>query len=183
MIMHNDQECLDGDSGCGAILSGTVLTNIRIVKTQGWEQPKSGWDDFDELSILSKGWAKEDRLREGRVLQNADGTHRDGKRKRGAPGWWWPATTRSPGGTTSSTSRSRPSWPTRSRKKYYSDCSNPSKDTEIKHCELWSSLSLVANKDNQDQGGPLHGGVLGHGAEQYEQQAGAELCQAQFQLG
>ena len=97
-------------------------------------------------------------------MQNADGTLRDGKRKRGASGWWWPATTRSPGGTTSSTSRNRPSWPTRSRKNYYSDCSNPIIDTDIKHCELWASLSLVANKENQGQGGPLHSGVHGQDA-------------------
>ena len=81
MIIHNDQECLDKYSADVAILSGTNLTNIRIVKTQSWEQPKKGWDNFDELSILFKGWAKEDRLREGRILQKADGHNRDGKRK------------------------------------------------------------------------------------------------------
>ena len=40
MVLHEDQEWLEEDSGCGALLSGTILTNIRVVKTQGWEQPK-----------------------------------------------------------------------------------------------------------------------------------------------
>jgi hypothetical protein len=31
--------------------------------------------------------------------------------------------------------------------------------TDIKHRELWASLSLVANIGNEDQGEPLHGGV------------------------
>ena len=97
MIINNDQECLDKcRTDVAIILSGTNITNIRIVQTQSWEQPKSGWDKFDELSILSKGWAETDRLREGRVLQRAEGISRNGKRKRGAPGWWWPATRRSP---------------------------------------------------------------------------------------
>ena len=81
---------------------------------------------------------------------------------------------RSPGGTTSSTSRNRPSWPTRSRKKYCSYGSSPSKDTEIQHCELWSLLSLVANKENQEQGGPLHGGVHGHDAETLHVRGGGD---------
>jgi hypothetical protein len=50
-IIDNDQECLNNYSADVAILSGTVLTNLRIVKTQSWKQPKSGWDNFDELSI------------------------------------------------------------------------------------------------------------------------------------
>ena len=36
-------------------------------------------------------------------------------------------------------------------------------DTEHKHYELWASLSLVAKKDDQQMGGPLHG-VLRDGA-------------------
>ena len=164
MIIQNDQECLDKCSTDVAILSGTNLTNIRIVQTQSWEQPRSGWDEFDELSILSKGWAETDRLREGRVLQRAEGGSRNGKRKRGAAGWWWPASRRSPGGTTSSTPRSRPSWPTRSGRKHLSHSSTLSIDNENRHYELWSSLNLVAFKDNQDQGGHERGGVQGHDA-------------------
>ena len=48
--------------------------------------------------------------------------------------------------------------------KYLPDGSHPSKDTEIRHCELWLSLSLVASKDNQDQRGHVHGGVQVHEA-------------------
>ena len=78
---------------------------------------------------MSKGWAEADRLREGRVLHKAERHRRDGKRKRGATGWWWPATRRSPGGTTSPTPRSRPSWPPRSEMKDLSVSSNLSRGT------------------------------------------------------
>ena len=103
-------------------------------------------------------------MREGRVLQRAEGGSRNGKRKRGAAGWWWPASRRSPGGTTSSTPSSRPSWPTRSGRKHLSHSSTLSIDNENRHYELWSSLNLLAFKDNQDQGGHERGGVKGHDA-------------------
>ena len=43
--------------------------------------------------------------------------------------------------------------------KYLSASSNLSRETDIKHCALWSSLSLVAAKDSQDQREHVHGGV------------------------
>ena len=55
--------------------------------------------------------------------------------------------------------RSRPSWPPRSKMKNVSDSSNLSEETDSKHCALWSSLSLVAAKDSQDQREHVLGGV------------------------
>ena len=145
MISNNDQESSDNYDAEAAILSGTVLTNLRIVQTQSWKQPKSGWDNFDGLSILSKGWAKSDRLCEGRVLHKAEDQYRAGKRERGATGWWWPATRRSPGGTTSTTPRSRPSWPPISKRKNVSDSSNIIEETNSKNCGLWSSCMACSH--------------------------------------
>ena len=53
----------------------------------------------------------------------------------------------------------------------FEECSTNSADTNVKHCELWASLSLVANMDNQDRGGPLHDGVLCDGAD------GQQVCE------
>ena len=140
------------------------VQNIRIVKTQGWEQSKRGWDKIDGLSILSNGWTGDDRLMEGSILQTTDLKTRDGKRKRGVSGWWWPSSSRSPRGTTSSTSRGRPSWPIRRQRGEIIDGSYTSADTDSKQCELWASLSQVADMENQDQDEPLDGGAHGRGA-------------------
>jgi hypothetical protein len=164
MIRNDDHECLEDVGGWAAILSGTILTNIRIVKTQEWDQPKSGWDEVERLSILSKGWTGSDRLLEGNIIQKTDLRTRDGKRKRGASGWWWPTGSTSPRGTSSTTPRSKPSWPIRRQIGDMREQSCTGVDTDIKHRELWASLSLVASIGNQDQGEPLHGGVHGQGA-------------------
>ena len=164
MITNDDQECLEDGGGWAAMLSGTILTNLRIVKTQEWAKPKSGWDKIDRLSILSKGWTGSDRLIEGNIIQKTDLRTRDGKRKRGASGWWWPTGSRSPKGTASTTSMRRPSWPIRRHNVTMCEQSCTGADTDIKHRELWASLSLVANIGNQDQREPLHGGVHGQGA-------------------
>ena len=88
-VSSDDQECPENDRECVAKLSGPVLTNIRIVRNQDYKLTQDGWDNIDGLPILSKGWQKGDRLREGKILQHSVGQSRDGKRKRGSSGWWW----------------------------------------------------------------------------------------------
>ena len=68
-IMNNYQECTGGSKGCVALLSGTVLTNIRIVGTQGWHYAEDSWAKMDGLSILTKVWRNKYRLCEGRILK------------------------------------------------------------------------------------------------------------------
>ena len=64
-------------------MSGPLLTNIRIFRTPDCKLTQDGWDNIDGLSILSKGWQKGDRLREGKILQHSVGQSRDGKRREG----------------------------------------------------------------------------------------------------
>ena len=54
-IIHNYQECKGGSKGCDALLSGTVLTNLRIIGTQGWHYAEDSWANIVGLSILTKG--------------------------------------------------------------------------------------------------------------------------------
>ena len=85
--MIDDQECPENDRECVAKLSGTVLTNIRVVRTQDLKMTQDGWENIDGFSILSKGWQTCDRLCEGKILQHSEEQRIDGKRKRGSSGW------------------------------------------------------------------------------------------------
>ena len=126
---------------------------------------EDSWAKIDGLSILTKVWQNKDRLCEGRILKQANGQSRNGKRKRGTSGWWWwPMRSGSPARSTSSTSRNRAVWPRRSRVCSDEGLPSTSTGTEDNHCELWASLSLVAKNDDQYTDGTLHGGVPRAGA-------------------
>ena len=109
MIMNYDQECAGNTRECVALLSRTVLTNLRIIRTQDWQNTEDSLAKIDGLSILAEGWQSKDRLCEGKILKQPDGQSRNGKRKRGTSGWWWPTI------STASTSRNRAKWPSRSK--------------------------------------------------------------------
>ena len=64
MIMNLDQVCAGSTREYVALLSGTVLTSLRIIRTQVWQYTEDSWVKIDVLSVLSKGWHSKDRLHE-----------------------------------------------------------------------------------------------------------------------
>ena len=71
MVVEN-HDCQVNSKECFTRLSGTVLTTLRIVGTRDWHNMQDGWAKTDGLSILTKGWQKDDRLCEGSILLVAD---------------------------------------------------------------------------------------------------------------
>ena len=53
-------------------MSATVLTSLRIVGTRDWHNVQDGWAKIGGLSMLTKGWQKDDRLCEGSILLVAE---------------------------------------------------------------------------------------------------------------